>query len=168
MFGIFKKKDPLADLQLPNEDFFNKGFGKDNQGSMDQSSSTDSLNSMGMPMNDFSPPAINDSSSGNFNFNNSSNTNSGANNNNFNQNYGSNISPLQGPTALSSAQTASVQYATPQTPHAQGTAHDFNVRERELELISSKLDVLRALLENLAQRMNTIEQKLEMDKRKNW
>lgn len=49
----------------------------------------------------------------------------------------------------------------------QQQAPPVNVRDKDMELISSKLDVVKALLENLSQRMSTLEQKLDT-KNKGW
>jgi len=58
------------------------------------------------------------------------------------------------------------QTQTYQQPQQVSSAPSTNVRDKDLELISSKLDVIKALVENLSQRMSAVEQRME--NKKSW
>lgn len=157
MFGLGKKKDPLDDLHFPSD----SSLGNLNPGDLQQNNSlgdpssipnTDPLSSNFLDDSSMSQPAQNmDVSSNSPSFHPSE----------FNSVSPDSVvptSPIPVADPIMSQPVAAAAIPESSNPH-------------QMELISSKLDVLKAMMENLSQRISSLESKLDLEKdrqRKTW
>jgi len=154
MFGIkspFKKKDPFADLSLDDSSGSDPlgntaalDHGGPAPGSDPFASSPDPLAGTGSdPLSADPFASTGDMSQGN----------------DFS------VAPAQPqlPQGLQNQSPLSQTDATHIESQGFGTAGN-----KDLELIASKLDVIKALLETLSHRVSTIEQRLELNQKKGW
>jgi hypothetical protein len=158
IFNFKKKKDPLDDLGLPS--------GED--------TSFDGLPNTGQSNDDFSQPNFqhqspesSDSMSGHQSYS------PPLEQNNFdsqNQNNSANADPYAQYQAAVSSSPESFHTSNQQTPNASQQPSGSS-ESHSTELILSKLDVLKAMIENLGHRIENLEQKYQYDKeqrKKSW
>jgi len=160
--NFLKKKDPLANLHLPEENTIEENH------SFDSTTSRPFQDEIGLSQNQSIPSSdplssgfgLDEENSGQINNNNNSldfNLN-----NSTNKNFNSSFPPsLDNDRPLTQQEISNIE--NPQ----KSTQNNYSVRDVNLELISSKIDVVKALVETLTHKITTLEQKIELNN-KRW
>lgn len=153
MFGLGKKKDPLDELSFPND-------GLDAQNPPVNNS---------IPENDpYSNSFGNDPVSQSMQNPDMGSLDSGSNdfsNNSFHPSEFNNSQPD------SVVPTSPLNVTEPAKLNTASSGNDSGISSHQMELVSSKLDVLKAMMENLSQRISSLESKIDLEKdrqRKSW
>ncbi|MGM5483835.1 MAG: hypothetical protein ACQER9_02865 [Nanobdellota archaeon] len=156
LFGIGKKKNPFESLKSGKEDTSSGNIGEENP-FYDEKNNGSSLNneSMNKNHNDFTgnnPDSINQGMHNPPDLN--------ENNNNFHHQNNKNIDMNPSISDYSSSPSNQIP---PELKKEQPKSHD-------MELLSSKLDVIKSMIENLTQRVDNLENKInkENERRKGW
>jgi hypothetical protein len=134
MFDFMKKRDPLDDLKLPDQDF----------GSSDL---------FGHSKQDLQSPRFSDQSFGQ----------------NLSQDFSQQPSSAFSQPSQPTFQNSSLSY--PQGYPMQQIPAVSSRSSHEMEILFSKLDVIKSLLENVSQRVAMLEQKVDIDnerRKRSW